>query len=145
MPIGGQTVGRDVSFQINTPNGQLTLPANFITSFNSKPLARLEKYLGLTGIINPLVFHEGWQIDLAVARTSAAIDDFWAVLESEYFNGIDILGGTIYETINESGSSVSQFVYSNVQLKLDDAGTYKGNDYVTQNLSGYCSRRQKLL
>lgn len=144
MPIGGQTVGRDVSFQINTPNGQLTLPANFITSFDAKPLARLEKYLGVTGIINPLVFHEGWQVDISIARTGPALDQFWAVLESEYFNGIDVLGGTIYETIQES-SGTTQWVFSNVQLKLEDAGTYKGNDYITQTLSGYASRRQQLL
>lgn len=144
MPIGGQTVGRDVSFQINTPNGQIKIPANFITSFDSKPLARLEKYLPASGIINPLVFHEGWQVDIVIARTDDTLDQYWALLESEYFNGIDVPGGTIYETITESSGNVSQWVYTNVQLKLDDAGMFKGNDYVSQSLSGYAARREPL-
>lgn len=143
MPISGQTVGRDISLRINTPNGQLTISSNFITSFDAKPLARLEKYLPISGIINPLVFHEGWEVSLEIGRTDNTLDEFWALLESDYFNGVDVPGGTITETIQEADGSISQYIFSNVQLKLDDAGTFKGNDYVTQRLSGYAARRQK--
>jgi len=144
MPISGQTVGRDVSWVINTAEGQLKLSQNFIIDFEAMPEAKLDKFLPVSGIINPLVYHEGYSVKMSVARTDNTLDNFWAALEAAYFAGVDVPAGTIYETIVENNGSVSQYAYLNVQLKIDTFGERKGNDYITVKFSGFAARREIL-
>ena len=144
MPISGQTVGRDVAWIINTAEGQLTLSQNFITDFEAMPDARIEKYLPVSGIINPLVFHEGYSLKISIARTDSTIDSFWALLEAAYYAGVNVPASTIFETIAENDGSVSQYQYLNVQLKVDTFGERTGNNYITMKMSGYGARREIL-
>ncbi len=144
MPIGGQTIGRDISIHLSTPQGNLVLPPDFITSFEVKPAAKMIKYLPLTGIINPLVFHEGLDMEIEIARTSSALDDYWILNEAAYFNGVNLPASTIYYTIQEANLSISQYIITNVQFKLETLGMFKGNDYISQKLTAYGARISKL-
>jgi hypothetical protein len=144
MPVSGLTVGRDLSLQINTGTTTLNLTSNDITSFDSQPMAKMDDYTPISGIIDPLLFPLGWKINMEVARTGPSVDEWWAQLEALYFNGGNIPSGTIYETITEKDGTTTQWIYTNVQLKLEDAGMFKGNDYVTQKLTGQAARKQQL-
>lgn len=144
MPISGQTIGRDVSLQFHTPQGILAIPANFITSFDAKPDSPITKYKPLTGIINPLVFHEGWNLEVEIARISPLLDSYWALAESAYYAGVDLPGSTVNQTIQETDGSVTQWAYLNVQFTITDMGMWKGNEFISQKMSGFAARRERL-
>lgn len=144
MSAGGMTIARDVSWVINTAQGELVLSSNFITNFEAKPDAKVGKNLGVSGIITPYVVHEGHAIDMEVTRTDDELETYWALSEAAFYAGVDVPGGTIYETITEVDGSVSQHVYTNVQLKVDTFGMKKGNELVSQKLSGFATRFEKI-
>lgn len=144
MPISGQNVGRDYSYQINTAQGQLVISSNFIQSVNISPDARITKFMPISGLINPLTFHEGHMIKMEIARTDNTIDNYWAVAEAAYYAGIDLPAGSILETITEVNGTISQYILRQVQLKVDDFGEIKGNEIVVIKMSGYGSRREQL-
>ncbi len=144
MPISGQNVGIDYSYQINTPQGQLVVSSNFIQSVNISPEARITKFMPISGLINPLTFHEGHMIKMEIARTGPLIDNYWAVAEASYYAGIDLPAGSIVETITEVDGTLSQYILRTVQLKVDDFGEIRGNEIVIIKMSGYGSRREPL-
>lgn len=138
------TIARDVSWVINTAQGTLTISADFITSFEAKPDAKVDKHLGVSGIITPFTTHGGHSIDMEITRTSDQLETYWAIAEAAYYAGEDVPGGTIYETITEANGSVSQHIFTNVQLKVDTFGVKKGNELVSQKLSGFATRFEKM-
>ena len=144
MSAGGMTIARDVSWVINTAQGQLTISADFITNFEAKPDAKVGKNLGVSGIITPYPVHEGHSIEMEITRTNDLLETYWALSEAAFYAGVDVPGGTIYETITEVDGSVSQHVYTNVQLKVDTFGMKKGNELVSQKLSGFATRFEKI-
>jgi hypothetical protein len=144
MPISGLSIGRDVTWKINTAQGPIVFSQDHITSFESAPDAELKKYLGVSGIITPAVFHVGHSIKMDIVRVGDTLDRYWAVAEAAYFAGIDLPGGMIYETIQEPNGTVSQFVYTNIQLKVDTFGEKTGNNWISIKFSGYAARRELL-
>lgn len=143
MPNGGLNVGRDITLSIVTQDGPLVIPPNFITKFEAKDDAEIKKYLPITGIVTPVVFHMGWSGTIEVTRHDDSIDAYWALLEADYFNGVNIQGSTITETIEEASGSVTQYIYSNVAFKLETPGTWAGNEFVTQTLAFMAARKQR--
>ena len=51
------------------------------------------------------------------------MDDFLAALEQAYWSGLNILGGTGPEYIQEKNGTVTQYTYVGVAFKLDTAGS----------------------
>lgn len=142
MPINGFTVGRDVSLVVHDSEG----PHRFslITNFTSKPVTSDVKVKGLDGLTRHVVFHDGWQGQLDIERQDGELDDFWAKIENDYHEGVDRLPATISETITEPGGGTSQFRYTEVLFKLEDAGEKKGDATVKQKLSWLAQRRIKI-
>ncbi|PKN07937.1 MAG: hypothetical protein CVU24_17990 [Betaproteobacteria bacterium HGW-Betaproteobacteria-18] len=141
MPVNGFTVGRDVTLTIITSSGPLNL--SLITSFKSKQDTSEQKVKGLDGITRHARFYDGWSGSFSLDRMNSNVDDYFAQLEDNYFMGINELPCTITETIQEVDGSVSQYRYTNVLLKLDDAGDYSGDKTVKQSISFVASRRQQ--
>lgn len=145
MPNGGLSVGRDITLRFNFLSGPLEFPTSSIESFEAKPMAPLKNYVALDGLLQPVLFHEGWDISISIARKSNLLDQFWALQEAEYYAGTPQPGGTITETIQEANGSISQYLYTNFVIKLDNAGMWKGNEFVIQTLIGQASRKEQLL
>lgn len=144
MPINSQSIGKDVSLDILTARGALNIPAAAITNFTSQPQTSSASSKGLDGETRNAVFPDGWQGTFEIDRMSSALDTFWADYEADYHNGVNLLPGTITETIREPDGSVSQFRYTKVVLNFTNAGGKQANQLVKQTLTFMASRRLKV-
>lgn len=142
MPVNGFSVGRDVTLNINDQSGALSF--GLITNFNSKPDVVDKKVTGIDGLARHVIFHDGWSGTFELERQNSDIDDYWALLETNYYMGVDQQSTTIIETITEVNGSITQYIYTGVIFKLEDAGEWKGDDTVKQKLSFFASRKQKV-
>lgn len=142
MPVNSFSVGRDLTFTLVGPNGNITL--NGLTDYNTKPIFTKLKHKDLDGSVLHAAIPDGWEITIKLDRQDATVDDFFAALEASYFSGQNIAGGTISETIAEADGSVSQFQYTDVSLTLDDAGSWRGDSFVPITLTGMASRRNQV-
>ena len=141
MPVNGFNVGKDCVLDLNVNGLQIF---SLITGFSSKPDIVDTKVKGLDGLVRNVVFHDGWSGKFDLERQNSNLDDFWAQLEANYFAGLNTPAGTITETITEVSGQVSQYQYTGVIVKLDDAGDWRGDATVKQSLSFMASRRLKL-
>ncbi|MGI4776955.1 MAG: hypothetical protein ACRYGA_02360 [Janthinobacterium lividum] len=142
--MNGQTVGRDVSIDINTSRGILALSATAITNFTSQPKTSNVESKGMDAVTRHGVFPEGWRGTFDVDRMSGVLDTFWAQIEADYYAGVNTLPGTITETIAEPDGSISQYRYTGVMFDFKDAGAKAANGLVKQKLDFMASRRLKV-
>jgi hypothetical protein len=142
MPLNGFTVGRDLSVNIQTPNG--ALPLTGLTKFTAKPDTTDVKVKLVNGRTQHLIFPDGWSGSFEVERVDSTLDDFFANQEANYYAGFDLNSSTITETITETSGVVSQYQFVGVIFKLDDAGDFAGDATVKQKLSFVAEQRIKL-
>lgn len=145
MPVtNGFTVGRDISLDLYTSRGPLPLPPT-VTSFHAKPVYKTINSHVLGGQNLTAQLPSGWEFTIEIDRSDDSIDAYFAQAEADYYAGIAVPPGTITETITEADGSVSQYRYTKVSLKFDDAGNKQGDNKVTQSFSGSASQRIKVL
>ena len=142
MPVDSFSVGRDVTLTIVTSSGPLDL--NLITSFNARPDYTDLKIKGIDGVTRHVRFPDGWQGTFDIEREDSTLDDYFAGLEANYYAGVNEQPGTLTETITEVDGTISQYRFVKVLLKLDDAGTWAGDQTVKQKLSFVASQRVKV-
>lgn len=142
MPLNGFSIGRDVTLNIDTSTGTLSL--SLITGFNSRQEVVKKKVKGLDGKTRPLKFPDGWAGRFEIEREDATLDKYIAQEEANYYAGEDNPNITITETITEADGSVSQFQYKGCTLTLSDAGDWKGDDTVKQTLEFEAIQRIQL-
>jgi len=142
MPQNGFTVGRDVSLNVVTPQGNLSL--NLITSFSAKPDVTDQKIKGLDGITRHVRFPDGWTGGFSLERQDSTLDDYWAQVEANFYAGTNETPCTITETITEASGAVTQYRYVGVLLMLSDPGSFAGDATVKQSLSFSAQRRLKV-
>lgn len=143
MPINGYTVGRDTSLVITDQNGN-PIVLSLLTSFKKKRLATDVKSKGLDGITREVSFPDGWSGSFHIDRQDSTIDDYFAQLDTNYYSGINMGSCTIMETIQEPSGGTTQWRYTGVNLKLEDAGDAEGDKIVKQTLGFFASRRDKV-
>lgn len=143
MSVSGYTIGQDVKLDFIIPNIG-TVRINEIVSFNPTPTTTEKTIQPMNGSPKILVFNEGWNGTIEGERNDDSVDSLWARLEAAFFAGEDILGGTITQTIKEKDGSLTRYIFTDVQLKLEDAGTYKGNDSVMWRMTFKAGRRLRL-
>lgn len=142
MPVNNFSVGRDISLTIVTASGPLNL--NLITGFRSKPEMAEVKVKGLDGLTRHARFYDGWTGGFDIERQDSTVDDYFAQLEANYYQGINEQPATITETISEPNGAVTQYRYMQVLLKLDNAGEWKGDSTVKQQISFIAAQRRKI-
>ena len=143
MPINNLSVGRDITINLHTSQGELQVTT--VTSFNARPNAVEGQVEPLDGSPIPYVIPNGFSGTIEFERTDASLDDFWDDYEDAYYLGQNLRASTITETINEVDDSQSQYIYTNVFFKADDLGPWSRNGTVKQTLSFHGARRQKIL
>jgi hypothetical protein len=143
MPQNGLTVGSDARFDIVTASGLLTLTG--LESFSSKKLTHKTKVRLLNGKPISLQFPDGWEGAFLVARTDSMVDDYFSAQEAAQLAGANLGTGTIHQTIEEVNGSVSQYMYTDVQLILEDTGSWESISEVKQHISFVASARPKVL
>ena len=143
MPMNGFNVGRDITLNIVGWDGAI-MDFSLLTSFDRKQATHHVQVKGIDGIVRHLEIPDGWSGSLDYERQDSKIDTYFAGLEQAYYDGVNIKGATITETIVDSDGSVSQFRYTGVMFKLDDAGAAKGDDTIKEKISWSASRRLKV-
>lgn len=142
MPINGFTVGKDVNIDVMTSAGAFTI--SNITAFHPRAKYTSVKSKSLDGIVRHVDIPDGWDFTLEVDRADGNTDTFFANQEQAYFNGQPIQSATINETITNPDGSVSQYQYTQVTLRFDDAGQRNADALVKMTISGSATRRNKL-
>ncbi|HQT38367.1 MAG TPA: hypothetical protein PK231_03005 [Acidocella sp.] len=137
------TVGRDGSLVVILPTGRIDL--NY-TDFQAQQETKLVTSMPVQSDVVSVELPQMWKASFAIDRNSSALEDFIAATEDTFFSGgnAQLNGTTVYQYINEINGSISTYEYTNCTLKLDDAGSYKQDDKVTQKLSMTASRRKKV-
>lgn len=138
MPINGFTIGRDIAIDINMPQG----PVRFsnVTGFTKKQMSTGIVSKGIDGTDRFGEIPSGWEGDIEVDRANAALDAAFDYLEGLYYGNQNVPPSVITETITEN-NGVTQWRYTGVAFKYDDAGGAKGDAKVTQKFSWKASRR----
>ena len=142
MPLNTFSTGRDVTLTVVTPSGPISF--NLITGFHSSPVTGQVKVKGIDGITRHALFPDGWTGGFDIERSDSTVDDYFAQLEDNYYQGQNIGSSTITETITEPNGAVTQYRYLQVLLQLDDAGSWMGDQTVKQKISFMASRRKKI-
>ncbi len=143
MPMNGYSVGRDITLNVMTPNGPLTI--NKITGFSTKQEVSKSKVKRLDGINDPLRFFEGWSGSFDVERSDSIIEDYFVKLEDNFYTGQNEQLCSIMETIANPDGSVSQYRYERVILALENAGEWKGDSSVKIKVSFEAARKKQVV
>ena len=142
MPVNTFSTGRDVTLSVVTSVGPVNF--NLITKFSSKQDTKDVKVTGIDGNTRYVRFPDGWSGSFSLDRQNSVVDDYFAQIEAAYYNGAGETPCSITETIAEASGAVTQYRYTGVLLKLDDAGTWTGEDTVKQTISFVCAKRLKI-
>ena len=143
MSMSGFNTGRDITLNIV---GYLGSIASFalLTGFQRRQETVSIKIKGIDGQVRHLEIPDGWTGTLSFEKQDDSIDSYFAGLEAAYYGGSDIQAATITETIQNPDGSVAQYRYTNVQLKIDDAGDWQGDQTVKMRLGWAASQRIKV-
>lgn len=141
MAIGNKSVGADIRLRFNTINGVLQIPPDLIGDFEADPESDWKDWLPVTGIQEMAVLPKCWGGKISLIRKGPLLDQFWAQFESAFYAGVSIQAGSILETISEPDGTTSQWNYINTLFRLTKAGSWKGNEFVMQELEFRSSRK----
>jgi hypothetical protein len=144
MTVNNFTTGRDVSVQLNTSYGPLTIPPTAILSFEADPEVTKLKSKGIDGTSRHAVIPDCWKGTILIDRLDHSVDDFWGRFEADYFANNSTGTGTIIERIQEQDGSISVWRYDGVVITLEKAGSYAADKKVEQTLSFEAAHRIKV-
>ncbi|QAU22594.1 hypothetical protein EO087_00240 [Dyella sp. M7H15-1] len=140
MPANNRNTGRDITIDLATANGPLPFPPT-ILSIDAKPKYKTIDSHPINGVPQETNIPVGWEIDIEFERAGPTFDAYAAALEAAYFSGQNLQPGTINETIQEPTGGISQWRYTNVVVRLDDAGSFKGDALVHQKVRAFASNK----
>lgn len=142
MPANGFNIGKDHVLDIVTSRGILRAP--ILTGFTSKQITTSLESKAADGVNRFAELPAGWEGTMDFDRASSGLDDYFAQSEADYYGGLagDVV--TITETNTEVSGAITQFRFTGVVLKFDDAGDKGGEKIVKQKVSWKASRRIKV-
>jgi hypothetical protein len=136
------SIGRDTQVVVIGPFGRVDL--THVTGFESRQLTQSVRVTRLDGNHLATELPKGWEGGFDVERGNSAVDDFIAQLESTYYNGGPVNGGTMYQYITEPDGSTSTYQYNAVVFRLGNAGQWKGDASVKQRLEFFAATRSRI-
>lgn len=141
MPIGSLNVGRDVTVNISYNNRNIVW--SNVLSFEAREVMHEVLSQSLNGIVYPVNIPAYWEGAIELDRADSSVDDFFSTYEATYFSGATVPDAIIIETITNPDGSTSQFTYSGVMFRLDQAGEFRENDLVKMRISFRASLRKQ--
>jgi hypothetical protein len=140
--VGAFNTGIDCQVVLVGPFGQITIPN--VTSFHVQQKVQAVTSDLLNGVQLNAELPKGWTWTLDCDRNGSQLDDLFASIEANWYNGGTISFATLYQYINETNGSQSTYQQDSCSLKYDDPGTWKGDSITKQRISGTCNRRIKV-
>jgi hypothetical protein len=135
-------IGKQARIDI-VANGAV-LASQQITMFEAKQEVISLTHRPLNGPTRRKKLPDGWNFSYDIDRLGPQFDDFFAGQEEVYWNGGVEAQVFITQTIAEQDGSVSQYRFEGICQEFD-AGSYKQDDTVKQKVSGYASRRRRVV
>lgn len=136
-------LGNEALVDLVTPDGRL-IDLTGLVEFSVKPLADFVESKPITNggrTLRRTVYH-GFEGSLKFDRQSNAADILHNILESNYFNGGRENYFTLQHTIRDPKSNaINQFQYEECVVMMDDAGTHKADEKVSQEIKFRAARR----
>lgn len=142
MPSNDMSVGRDLTFTIVTPAGTLNISGVTDYSVAKKNTTLTSKRLNGRQVHGTIP--DGFDITIRLDRRDNVLDNFFADQDAAYYAGINLRGGTIYETIQEKDGSISQYRYTDVILEFNGPGDWKGDSFIPLTLMAHATERQRV-
>ena len=142
MTLTTFSIGRDTQLVIMGPTGRIDI--SHVIGFESRQITTPVRVSRIDGTQLGTELPKGWEGTFEVERGNSVLDDFIAVLEQNYYNGLPVQTGTMYQYITESDGSVSTYQFVGVVFKLTSAGTWKGDASVKQKLEFFGTQRQRI-
>lgn len=136
------SVGRDTQLVVISASGRIDL--THVTSFESRQLTQSVRVSRLDGTQMGTALPKGWEGSFELERGSSVVDDFIASSEQLYYNGGSITPATMYQYITETDGSTSTYQYDGVTFNLANAGLWKGDSSVKQQLEFFATSRQRV-
>lgn len=143
MPANGLSTGIDSKLSFVDINGVQRFM--IIESVVSKEDAAVGKQIAMDGTVRHPKFHQGWSGTFVLQRSDNSMDNYIALQEASYYQGVDQVPMTITQTITEVSGSISQYQFTNVVITLEDAGMYSGTDIVKQTVAFAASRKLEIV
>jgi len=143
VPMNGFSVGRDITLNIIGYDGAIH-SFGLSTHFDARMMTNKVAIKGLDGIIRYLEIPDGWDGTFTYVKQDDQIDAYFANLEAAYYAGTNVPASSITETIANPDGSTSQYRFTGVMMKFDDAGAWAGDRDVTMKISWCASRRIKV-
>lgn len=143
MPTQDFNVGRDAALTINHPT-RGALRWKIRTSHEWTPVYKDVTSNGADGTDRFAYLPAGWRGSFKFDRADSSIDDFFVMMEDDYFRGIALQNATVTETITEVNGAISQYRYEGVALKLTGGGSWAGDNKVDQTVEGMAQRKKKI-
>lgn len=143
MAINNLAIGRDISLNIHSPNGEIFIPT--VVSFTCKPVPDVRTSVAMNGNVLFAPLPMGFNGTIEIDRTSPALEALWTAYENGYYSGENLLSNTITVTINEANGTISQWIATGVMFDAQDFGTWSGNDIVKQTLNFKASRYAQIV
>lgn len=143
MPMNGFSVGRDISLNLIGYDGAIH-SFGLQTHFDARMMTNKVAIKGLDGVVRYLEIPDGWDGTFTYVKQDDQLDAYFASLEAAYYAGANVPASSITETIENPDGSYSQYRFTGVMMRLDDAGAWAGDRDVTLKVSWCASRRIKV-
>ena len=142
MSVIPWVIGKYYRAQIVTALGVLIVPN--VTGIHQKQERKKVVSDPLNAPPQHASFPQGWTVGIDFDRTDNTVDAYFAAEEANFWNGGQVLNGTLYVYITEVNGSQSRYMFNNCAFSYDDAGTAKGVDKVSCKISAMASTRTAL-
>lgn len=144
MPVASQfgtlSIGKDIAVNVTLPGGgQLQIEG--ITSFDRKPKFKKLESHQIDGITRTATIPGTWELSFEIDRVDNTLDEFFALIDEQYFSGATVENCTVTETITEPSGQISRYRYEGVSMHFNDAGNWKSDSFVKMKIGGEASRR----
>jgi hypothetical protein len=143
MPMNNFNTGRDLTLNLIGYNGTI-LAFGLLTDFDAKMLTNKVAIKGMDGIIRYLEIPDGWDGSFGYTKQDDQIDAYFAGLEANYYAGQNVQASSVTETIQNPDGSISQYRFTGVMMKYDDAGAWRGDNDIKVKISWCASKRLKV-
>lgn len=145
MPITGFSIGKDTSLVVMHPEfGAMGFA--LLTNFMAKPVTNRLTSVPITNGGKPThrQIYQGYEGSFEVDRSDALVDTLFQNLEDNHYAGKPETYFMINQTITNPDGSVSEFRFLNCVLALEDSGSWKADEKVTQRFTFAASHREQV-
>jgi len=136
------SVGRDCQLVVIGPAGRVDL--THVTGFESRQMTHPVRIDRMDGATLAAELPKGWEGSFELERGNAAVDDFIAAAEAQFFAHGHVQPGSLYQYVTETDGSTSTYQYDGVVFRLANAGAWRGDAAVKQKLEFFASRRKRV-